>query len=398
MNEVTRIHLGRMTYEIDVEAKKELEKYIAAIKRSLGDAEIMDDIESRMTEILADRGVERDGVITSGDVAAMRAQLGEPRDFADDDQPSSDSEDWHDNLFTRGRDDHSGRKYYRDTDNAMLGGVAAGLSAYTGWDLTLLRIAFVVAGVLSVGWALLIYIVVWIVAPAARTTSEKLEMRGEPVTLESLKNSDFAKRSEENARAFADDVKEKVAGVKAKAKQSKDNIKSEAKTYAAEVKAELREEIREQNPTRPVSPIAAIFGVILTCLGFITLAGTFIYGIVAIVILFENSFAKEVWLWLATGAAIIAGLTTVGLFMSAGQALMNRRKRGRVASEIAGTLGATIMFGFISSIFMGVWLWTIPRDYQLPDNFINNVQRFDDDVCSVKISWPRSIEILRQCD
>jgi phage shock protein PspC (stress-responsive transcriptional regulator)/gas vesicle protein len=418
VNEVTRIHLGRIAYEIDVDAKKELEKYIAAIKKSLGDAEIMDDIESRMTEILADRGVDRDGVITSGDIAAMRAQLGEPCDFADDDAAAS--EDWRDDLSARGGGEpRTYRKYYRDTDNAMLGGVAAGLAAYTGWDLTLIRVAFVIAGILSIGWAALAYVVIWIVAPAARTASERLEMRGEPVTLESLKNSDFVKKSSDNAKAFASDIKDKVADIKTKAKQSKDEamddareIKSSAKTYAAGIKDDIKEEIRahreekreerrqyrEESRAAAVSPVSAIFGVFFYCIGFIVLVSTFAVGVAATVVLVQNRFDSEVWLWLALAAMFISGLAAVGFLLTAGQALVDRRKRRDVAGNIAGTIGGTIMFGFMAAMFTGLWLWTVPRDYQLPDNLTHNIRRLtDDEICRVKVNWS-GVEILRRCD
>jgi phage shock protein PspC (stress-responsive transcriptional regulator)/gas vesicle protein len=421
MNEVTRIHLGRITYEIDVEAKKGLEKYIAAIKKSLGDAEIMDDIESRMTEILAERGVDRDGVITSGDVAAIRAQLGEPRDFAGDDAGGEDNEDWRDNSSTRGQDDRGGayKKYYRDDQNGILGGVAAGLSAYTGWDLTLVRVAFVIFALISLGWAVLAYVIIWIVAPAARTASERLEMRGEPVTLESLRSSDFGQRAEKNAKAFAADVKDKVADIKSKAKQSKNEIrddvrdvKNQAKTYAAGIKDEIKEEIRnqreeqreerreyrEESRAAAVSPVAAIFGVIFYCIGFIVLVSTFAVGAVATVILVQNQFAGEVWLWLALSASFISGLTAVGFLITAGQALMDRRKRRDVAGNIAGTIGGTIMFGFMATMFTGLWLWTVPRDYQLPDNLTHHIRRLtDEEVCRVKVNWS-GVEILRRCD
>ena len=406
MNEVTRIHLSRTTYEIDIDAKKDLEKYIAAIKRSLDDAEIMDDIELRMSEILNERGVGKDGVITAGDVAAIRAQLGEPRDFADSED--SNSEDWRDNLFTRGKDDGSGayKKYYRDEENGILGGVAAGLSAYTGWDLTLVRVAFAVASILSFGWAVLIYIIVWIAAPAARTVSERLEMRGTPITLENLSNSEFGERAKKNARAFADDVKEKVDDIKSKAKKSKNEIKDDAreikenaKTYAANIKADVKEEIRAryEEPRGSINPVAAIFGAILYCIGFSIFVSTIVSGIVATIVLLQNPFAKEVWLWLALAAWMVAGFTAVGFFMASGQALLSRRRRRHVANEIAGAFGATVMFGLISAVMMGAWLWSIPEDYKLPKEFTHSVQRFDKDICKISVGWNR-VEISRKCD
>jgi phage shock protein PspC (stress-responsive transcriptional regulator)/gas vesicle protein len=393
-----------------------LEKYITAIERSLDDAEIMDDIETRMTEILAERGVDKGDVITAGDVAAMRAQLGEPRDFAGDAGTDDEGEDDVEDKVGRGG---AYKKYYRDEKNGILGGVAAGLSAYTGWDLTLVRVAFVIFALISLGWAALAYIIIWIVAPAARTASERLEMRGEPVTLESLRGSDFGQRAEKNAKAFAADVKDKVSDIKSKAKQSKNeieddvrDIKNQTKTYAAGIKDEIKEEIRnqreeqreerrqyrEESRAMAVSPVAAIFGVIFYCIGFIVLVSTFAVGAVATVILVQNRFDSEVWLWLALSASFISGLTAVGFFMTAGQALMDRRRRRNVAAGIAGTLGGTIMFCFMASMFAGLWLWAVPRDYQLPDNLTHHIQRLtDDEVCRVRVSWS-GVEISRKCD
>ena len=79
MNEVTRIRLSRVAYDIDLDAKKELDKYSRAIRKSLGeDSDVYDDIEIRMTEILADLGVKAGGVITMSEVRAIQDQLGQP--------------------------------------------------------------------------------------------------------------------------------------------------------------------------------------------------------------------------------------------------------------------------------------------------------------------------------
>ncbi len=214
MNEITRIHLARTPYEIDIEAKKALERYVKAIKESLADdVAIYDDIEIRMTEILADRGVHANSIITLNDITAIKSQLGEPSDFASN-QPAEDkdSERWQDNVFTRGKDNKdstASKRYYRDEENGLLGGVIAGLAAYTGWDVTLLRVLFVVVTIVpSFGTMIILYIVVWIIAPAAKTTGEKLEMRGEPVNLESIKES--AKKFGEKAEAVGHDVSEKA--------------------------------------------------------------------------------------------------------------------------------------------------------------------------------------------
>ena len=53
---------------------------------------------------------------------------------------------------------------YRDTDNKMLGGVASGLAEYMGWDVTLVRLAFVFC-LFAVQGSVLAYIIAWILIP-----------------------------------------------------------------------------------------------------------------------------------------------------------------------------------------------------------------------------------------
>ncbi|QIL75363.1 PspC domain-containing protein [Hymenobacter sp. HDW8] len=79
------------------------------------------------------------------------------------------------------------RKLFRDTDTGKIGGVSAGLAAYFKADVTLIRILFVLS--LFTGFGLLLYLLLWIVIPEARTVSEKMRMRGDAVTLSGIDNS-----------------------------------------------------------------------------------------------------------------------------------------------------------------------------------------------------------------
>lgn len=84
MKEITRINLASLPYNIDIEAKKTLEKYCLEIERNLGvDADAMKEIELRMTELLAERKVIGETVVSLEDVNFLRQQLGKPDDFAD---------------------------------------------------------------------------------------------------------------------------------------------------------------------------------------------------------------------------------------------------------------------------------------------------------------------------
>ncbi len=74
-----------------------------------------------------------------------------------------------------------------DPDNKLLGGVAAGLAAYFGWDITLVRILMII--LVFVPYCpddYTLYIIGWIIIPEARTAAEKLSMRGEAVTIENI--------------------------------------------------------------------------------------------------------------------------------------------------------------------------------------------------------------------
>ena len=176
MKEITRIHIAKVAYDIELSAKKELENYIAALERYAGDKELLADIEIRITELLGERGVQSDGVITSDDVAAIRAQLGEPSDFA----PEGEE-------VAREASDEP-RRVYRDEEGAVLGGVLAGFGRFFGIDPLWLRLIFILLLFASFGTALLVYLILWLIIPPARTAAEKLRMSGKPVTLASIKD------------------------------------------------------------------------------------------------------------------------------------------------------------------------------------------------------------------
>ncbi len=82
-------------------------------------------------------------------------------------------------------DDQHFKKLYRNPDNRTLGGVCSGLAAYFNTDVTLIRLLFVLA-VLLFGSGILLYIILWISMPEAKTLTEKMEMQGEPVTLTNI--------------------------------------------------------------------------------------------------------------------------------------------------------------------------------------------------------------------
>jgi len=185
MKEITRIHLAKTPFSVEVDAKKSLEQYLDSIQKNMhAEPEAMREIEARMVELLAERGVSKDGVISHDDVVAVQQQKGGPPDFADGGGPEAGG--------TAGAQANKPTKrLMRDPDNAILGGVCAGIAAYWGINPLWVRLLFIFSPFITFGTSLLIYIVLWISMPEAQTAAEKLQMRGEEVTLDSLKNFSF---------------------------------------------------------------------------------------------------------------------------------------------------------------------------------------------------------------
>ena len=185
MKEITRIHLAKTPFSVEVDAKKSLEQYLDSIQKNMhAEPEAMREIEARMVELLAERGVSKDGVISHDDVLAVQKQMGEPQDFADGEAPETvDTAETNASKPTK--------RLMRDPDNAILGGVCAGIAAYWGINPLWVRLLFIFSPFITFGTSLLIYIVLWISMPEAQTAAEKLQMRGEEVTLDSLKNFSF---------------------------------------------------------------------------------------------------------------------------------------------------------------------------------------------------------------
>lgn len=80
------------------------------------------------------------------------------------------------------------RKFYRDPENKVIGGVMSGIAAYTGWDIGLLRILAVIS-LFFFGFGAAAYIFILVITPEAKSLTDKMEMTGEPITLENIERN-----------------------------------------------------------------------------------------------------------------------------------------------------------------------------------------------------------------
>ena len=185
MNKTVNINLGGMFFHIDEDAYQKLTRYFDAIKRSLnnssGQDEIIKDIEMRVSELLNEKQKSDKHVVGLKDVDEVITVMGQPEDYIIEDDATNNQQSY--NYSTTAR---TSRKLYRDKDKGMLGGVAAGLGYYFGIDTVWIRIALILLVFAGFGTGIIAYLILWVVTPEAITTSEKLEMTGEPVNISNI--------------------------------------------------------------------------------------------------------------------------------------------------------------------------------------------------------------------
>jgi phage shock protein PspC (stress-responsive transcriptional regulator) len=175
------INLGGYSFNIDEDAYAELKMYLKNLElhfaREESSAEILSDIETRMAELFRIKLTNYKQVINIEDVRQAISILGTPEDISDNNGPSA-------------RDKFSSPGYhrlYRDPDHRVIGGVCAGMAAYWDLEIWVVRLIFLVLAMMGVG--ILVYLILYIVLPEAKTTAEKIEMRGNPVNIHNIKDS-----------------------------------------------------------------------------------------------------------------------------------------------------------------------------------------------------------------
>ncbi|AWW30124.1 hypothetical protein DN752_08310 [Echinicola strongylocentroti] len=85
------------------------------------------------------------------------------------------------------------KKLYRNPDDRVIGGVSSGLAAYFKIEVLWARLAFV--GLIFAGGAgLVIYLILWIITPVAKSITERIKMKGGEITLSSIENTIIANR------------------------------------------------------------------------------------------------------------------------------------------------------------------------------------------------------------
>ncbi len=184
MKRTVQVNLSGQVFTLDEDAYELLSSYLKRIsalyERSVGKDEILSDIESRIAELLIERIGESKQVVTIADVTAVTEIMGNPEQFEDDSMGDSDGSG--DRFYGY---DNSKKRLYRDSDQGILGGVCSGIGYYFGVDPVWIRLVFGLTFIFF-GTGFFFYILLWIIIPEALTTADKLNMKGEPVNIDSI--------------------------------------------------------------------------------------------------------------------------------------------------------------------------------------------------------------------
>ena len=221
MKTTIKINLSGQVFTLDDDAYQALKNYLDAISKRFRDmdegSEIIGDIESRIAELFQLKINEKKEVITIEDVQEVIEIMGQPEDFDDGEQSEPEA-------GPKTRNGKKTRKFYRDPDSVVFGGVASGLAAYFGIEIWLSRLLWVIFFLATGGGVIFIlYVVLWIAVPKALSAAEKLEMRGEKVTVENIEKT--VKEEYETVKENTKEAYQKVKDSK-ELKQTK-NVLSE---------------------------------------------------------------------------------------------------------------------------------------------------------------------------
>lgn len=161
MNKTVKVNLGGFVFQLDEDAYELLKAYVLKLEQKYSDTseglEIINDIEGRIAELLLNALADGREIVSRIDVEEVLALMGEPEAYMDEE----DGEDSKSRPRSRG-------KLYREPENAVIGGVAAGIATHLKINSAWVRLAFLIS-MFAWTFGFWAYIVFWIVLPKRNT-------------------------------------------------------------------------------------------------------------------------------------------------------------------------------------------------------------------------------------
>ena len=176
MKKIININLSGRVVPIEDSAYEKLQEYIESLRRYFakeeGRDEIINDIESRIAELMSEKVRKGADSITDADVNEIANSMGRPEDFEGEEIKE---QSYASSASTAGSSQQSTqsqappktkRGLYRDTSDKFIGGVCSGIAAYLNVDPAIVRILFAIITFGGFGLGFMAYIILWIVLPA----------------------------------------------------------------------------------------------------------------------------------------------------------------------------------------------------------------------------------------
>ncbi len=349
MKKTVTANISGIVFHIDEDAYEKLNNYLGNVRSHFSNDEsgneILSDIESRIAEMLQDKISSSKQVVTIQDIDVIISQLGQPGQMKDED-PGPGAGQQKESPKT----EKTSKRLYRDPDNQMLSGVCGGIGAYFNVDPTWIRIAFILLTLLYSS-GIIAYIILWIVVPKARTTAEKLEMRGEKVNLSNIEKS--FKDEMEGVKSSIDNLS-KGAREKFKTKKSKGAMKEASNTLANILGALLK-------------AIGIIIGIALVSAGLFLLITIIISFAAPGFEAYSFFWAFPFWLndlinpgWLSflaiTGLLLAIGIPVVGLIYLGAKLIFDIDSKSKNLPVLLVLLWIIGIMGFVLAVIKSVVL------------------------------------------
>ncbi|MDM1523367.1 PspC domain-containing protein [Empedobacter sp. 225-1] len=205
MDKTVSISIGGFSFVLDEIAYNKLKTYLQDVKTSLrgteGIEDIIEDVEIRIAELFRERLKFRE-VVNEDDINFVIATMGHPDQYKVEDEEGETTSSTNSSYTSSSNNQSYGgqqtgaKRLYRDPDDTIVTGLSAGLAHYMGvdpWFVRAIWLVLLVLGVATLGvsfWLVVFcYFILLIFVPKAKTTSEKLQMYGQPANIDTLKKN-----------------------------------------------------------------------------------------------------------------------------------------------------------------------------------------------------------------
>lgn len=181
MEKTLTINISGWVFNINEDAYEKLTQYFKMLKKHFqkeeGGDEIVTDIESRIAELFKERITDQNAVVLISHVDEIIGIMGQPFEMEED-----QDEDTYSYSVPKGK---GSKTLFRDTINGHIAGVASGLGKYVNLDPIFIRIAFLLL-IPTGGLGIILYLVLWILIPEAKSTSDRIRMEGKKVNIKNI--------------------------------------------------------------------------------------------------------------------------------------------------------------------------------------------------------------------